>query len=109
MEPVSYDKRIPMMVNCYFRDMNEVFKKLRQIIRRGGYFIMDIGDSQFADIHVPTHQILSILAENNGFSLYDDTILRKRTSKNGMTLTQRLQNINYQNRFGGQDGLLRTC
>jgi hypothetical protein len=90
LQPVSYDERIPKMVACYFRDMDMVIQKLSVSIKSGGLFTMDIGDSQFAGVHIPTHQILSIICDQYGFILYDEEILRERRSKNGMALTQRL-------------------
>lgn len=88
--PVSYDERIPKMVAGYFRDMDKVINKLSISVKSGGFFTMDIGDSQFAGIHIPTHQILSELCKNHGFQLYDEEVLRQRRSKNGMILSQRL-------------------
>ena len=90
LQPVSYDERIPKMVAGYFRDMDMVIQKLSVSIKSGGLFTMDIGDSQFAGVHIPTHQILSTICEQYGFILYDEEILRERRSKNGMVLTQRL-------------------
>ena len=37
----------------------------------GGIFVMDIGDSQFAGVHIPTHDILS---EIYGFKLTKNVI-----------------------------------
>ena len=88
--PVAYDKRIPLMVAGYFCDMESVIKKLAQVMTDNGVFIMDIGDSQFAGIHIPTHQILSTICCSHGFVKYGEEILRERRSKNGMILTQRL-------------------
>lgn len=90
LNPVSYDKRIPVMVAGYFHDMEKVIERLSHAIKDNGYFIMDIGDSQFAGIHIPTHEILIKICESYGFSLYQEEILRKRHSKNGMVLSQRL-------------------
>lgn len=90
LKPVSYDTRIPVMVANYFYDMDHVFSKLKRIMKNGAPFIMDIGDSQFAGIHIPTHEILKNLCINHGFLLYDDEVLRTRYSKNGMKLSQRL-------------------
>lgn len=90
LEPVAYDKRIPIMVAGYFYDMNNVFEKLKQIICNEGIFVMDIGDSQFAGVHIPTDVILSQLAEKHGFRLYDEEILRTRRSKNQMILSQKV-------------------
>lgn len=90
LEPVSYDERIPKMVAGYFRDMNKVIEKLSISIKNAGFFIMDIGDSQFAGVHIPTHEILSNICFQHGFLLYDEIVLRQRRSKNGMVLSQRL-------------------
>lgn len=85
-----YDERIPKMVVGYFYDMNDVISRLHDSMRNGGYFIMDIGDSQFGGVHIPTHDILSALCEQHGFIKYKEEILRERRSKNGMVLSQRL-------------------
>lgn len=90
LQSVAYDERIPKMVAGYFRDMDMVIQKLRTSIKSGGLFTMDIGDSQFAGVHIPTHQILSNICAQYGFTLYDEEVLRERRSKNGMVLTQRL-------------------
>lgn len=90
LEPVAYDKRIPIMVAGYFYDMDKVIERLSCALKNNGYFIMDIGDSQFAGIHIPTHEILVKLCEKHGFVLYEQEILRERHSKNGMALSQRL-------------------
>lgn len=90
LEPVAYDKRIPLMVAGYFHDMEQVIDKLSHALRDNGYFIMDIGDSQFAGVHIPTHEILVQICKDYGFDLYGEEILRERRSKNGMVLSQRL-------------------
>lgn len=90
LEPVAYDKRIPLMVAGYFQDMDIVTDKLSHVMKDRGTFIMDIGDSQFAGVHIPTHEVLSVICKNHGFELYEEEILRERRSKNGMVLSQRL-------------------
>lgn len=90
LEPVAYDKRIPIMVAGYFNDMGKVIERLSHAMKDNGYFIMDIGDSQFAGVHIPTHEILTKICKDYGFELYEEDILRERRSKNGMVLSQRL-------------------
>lgn len=90
LQPVSYDERIPKMVAGYFRDMDKVIRRLSISVKAGGLLTIDIGDSQFAGIHIPTHKILSSICSEHGFVLYNDDVLRERHSKNGMVLTQRL-------------------
>lgn len=88
--PVAYDRRIPEMVAGYFSDMNAFISKLSGGLKDGGVFIMDIGDSQFAGVHIPTHEILSNICKDHGLTLVGEEILRERRSKNGMVLSQRL-------------------
>lgn len=88
--PVVYDRRIVTMVAGYFSDMDTVISKLAHAMRDGGIFVMDIGDSQFAGVHIPTHDILSEICADHGFEKYDESILRERRSKNGMILSQRV-------------------
>lgn len=88
--PVAYDRRIPEMVAGYFSDMNAFISKLSSGLKDGGVFIMDIGDSQFAGVHIPTHEILSNICRDHGLTLVGEEILRERRSKNGMVLSQRL-------------------
>ena len=90
LELVAYDKRIPIMVAGYFYDMSKVIERLAHAMKNNGYFIMYIGDSQFAGVHIPTHEVLIKICESYGFELYQEEILRKRRSKNGMILSQRL-------------------
>lgn len=90
LEPVAYDKRIPIMVGGYFSDMSLVIQRLASALKDNGLFIMDIGDSQFAGVHIPTHEILSKICVEFGFEKIGEEILRERRSKNGMVLSQRL-------------------
>lgn len=90
LEPVTYDKRIPIMIAGYFNDMDVVIKGLSRVLKNNGIFIMDIGDSQFAGVHIPTHELLIKISAKYGFELVGEEILRERRSKNGMILSQRL-------------------
>lgn len=90
LDSVSYDSRIQKMIIAYFNDMNEVFISLSKAIKNNGILILDIGDSQFAGVHIPTHQILIDIAKEHKFILYDNEIIRSRKSKNGFNLTQRI-------------------
>ena len=90
LTPVAYDKRIPLMVAGYFFDMNSVIAHLAKIIKNDGFLIIDIGDSQFAGVHIPTHEILINICNDHGFVLYSEDVLRERRSKNGNVLSQRL-------------------
>lgn len=103
LTPVAYDKRIPILVAGYFRDMEQVIIRLSHAVRDGGYLIMDIGDSQFAGIHIPTHEMLVELCHAHGFELYDEKVLRQRRSKNGMALSQRLLKFRLHKRISPEE------
>ena len=90
LEEEAYDSRIPKMVAGYFADMKAAIDKIRLALKPGGILSFDIGDSQFAGVHVPTHTLLNDLIENAGFSSLGETVLRTRRSRNGMNLSQRV-------------------
>lgn len=86
----SYDDRIPKMVAGYTHEMSLVFKGITKNLKNGGIVCIDIGDSIYANIHVPTDEIITSLAKQNNLLLVDKKTLRKRKSKNNATLTQSL-------------------
>jgi DNA modification methylase len=86
----AYDSRIPRMVGGYFRDMSAVFTSLSVCLRKGARICVDIGDSIYAGIHVPTDDLLVGVAEDLGFRTVERIHLRKRTSKGGQALRQQL-------------------
>ena len=90
LEPVSYDVRIPKMIIGYFNDMNDFFINAAKLLRHEGVLILDIGDSQFAGVHIPTDSLLTTIAEKSGFELYEEETLRTRRSKNQMILSQKV-------------------
>lgn len=103
---VAYDKRIPIMIAGYFHDMDKVIERLSHAMKDHGYFIMDIGDSQFAGVHIPTHEILTKICEGYGFELYGEDVLRERRSKNGMILSQRLLKFRFHKKESPRDVFL---
>lgn len=87
---VCYDSRIPKMVAAYFNDMKDVFEGIRNNVVKNGVICIDIGDSIYSNVHIPTHAILEKIALSIGWSTTDEIILRERYSNNGSKLTQRL-------------------
>lgn len=82
------DRRIPLLVQLYFSDMYDVFSAVRTTLRAGGYFVLDIGDSRFYGIHVPTDILLIQVATAAGFELADTRQLAKRRSFDKSELRQ---------------------
>jgi DNA modification methylase len=86
----AYDDRIAKMVGGYFADMGEALQSLMACTRRGARLCIDIGDSIYAGVHVPTDDLLVDLAESLGLDTVERIHLRKRVSKNGSPVRQQL-------------------
>jgi DNA modification methylase len=86
----AYDTRISKMVGGYFKSMSSVFASLYKCLRPRARLCIDIGDSAYGGIHVPTDDLLLEVAEENGFVPHQRVHLRKRYSKGGSVLRQQL-------------------
>lgn len=92
----AYDKRIPLMAVCYFNEMMQVFSGLTSKLRNNACILIDLGDSIFSNVHIPTDKILIELLETVGYRLQSNQVLRTRRSRNGSVLSQFLITFNYQ-------------
>lgn len=86
----AYDVRIPKMIAGYFSDMFSALSTIYALIKPNGWFVMDIGDSQFGGVHIPTHELLSTISEQIGFIKINESVLRSRRSPSGFQLSQRI-------------------
>lgn len=83
-----YDRRIPKMINDYFYDMKKVLINCHLALKKGKALYLDIGDSIYGGNYIPTHTLLTLLAEEVGFYHEETVTLRKRKSKKGGELSQ---------------------
>jgi len=90
IEANAYDSRIAKMVGGYFHDMAAVFSSLGACLRPGGRMCIDIGDSIYNRVHVPTDDLLVEVAESLGYKTVERVHLRKRISKGGEAVRQQL-------------------
>lgn len=90
IEANAYDPRIAKMVGGYFHDMAAVFSSLGECLRSGGRLCIDIGDSIYNRVHVPTDDLLVEVAESMGYKTVERVHLRKRISKGGEAVRQQL-------------------
>ena len=88
LDEVAYDRRIAAMVRLYFSDMKDALTSLRLKSSSDAVLMLDIGDSQFAGVHVPTHELLSTIAGECGWRHGDTIHLRTRRSYSGAKLVQ---------------------
>lgn len=90
LEEVGYDRRIPQLILQYFDKMAQFFKILSSYVLPTGYVFIDIGDSIFAGVHIPTHKFIKMLAERIGFKLEEEYMIRSRRSRKGKYVGQYL-------------------
>lgn len=88
LDSVSYDRRIPLMVRSYMSDSQIWVNKAVEMLKPGGHLLIDIGDSIFAGVHVPTVEWLAKTCEIQGLQVDEIRLIRKRKSKNGAPLKQ---------------------
>ena len=91
LEDTAYDSRIPAMAENYFMDMNRVLSVFPKVLRPDGSICIDLGDSVYGGVHVPTHEILAELMDQHGYSEAKLVVLRERQSRGGKRLSQTLQ------------------
>ena len=90
LEATAYDARIPRMVACFASEMHTMLQTFAGHVNRNGTIIIDIGDSSYAGVHVPTDKFISQSLDVAGFQLIEDTVLRRRYSRSQIKLTQKL-------------------
>ena len=86
----AYDTRIPRMVACFASEIRAILRALADRMHKGGTIAIDIGDSAYAGVHVPTDRFIVESLESAGFQLRDEVVLRQRYSRSRMKLTQKL-------------------
>lgn len=70
------NKRIPIMVEGYFEDMNRVIKNLHRVMKSGGIVALVVANARFSGEMVPVDLILSEIAANHGFKTEEIWITR---------------------------------
>ncbi len=88
VELAAYDQRIHRMVAGYFHDMHQVFQGLWFQTVPGAVLCIDIGDSRYAGVNVPTQDLLVDVAKTVGFEFCERVPLRARVSKDRSRLSQ---------------------
>lgn len=84
----AYDLRIPLMAEQYFSDMYVTFGGIKKHLKKGAHVAIDIGDSIFGGINIPTDLILIEILETLNFKLVESINLRERRSRSGKIIKQ---------------------
>jgi DNA modification methylase len=88
LDRATRDRRIPLMVRYYFSDMRRMFERSFGALAPGGRFVLDIGDSAFYGVHVPTDELLIDVALSAGFALEHRRLLARRCSRGNVERRQ---------------------
>jgi len=100
----NYDPRIPKLVEFYFSDIKKVFRNIFRTMTDSGDFFIDIGDSKFKDVHIPTDLIYEKIGKDVGFELIDKRKVRNRFSKDGTPLGQWLLHFKKHKGYSRKNG-----
>jgi hypothetical protein len=88
LDGCAKDRRIPEMVRRYFSDMSDMFASVYKCLRPGADFVLDIGDSRFYGVHVPTDRLLADVGIEAGFDLSSRRVIAERRSRDKTPLSQ---------------------
>lgn len=83
LDESAYDVRIPKMVRLYGQDMFEALEGAIKHVREGGLIAIDIGDSIYSGVRVPTDELIVEILEKLGCSIEQKIHLRERLSRGG--------------------------
>jgi hypothetical protein len=88
LDQVSLDARIPALVRGYFSDMFTMLQNAASYLQPDGRLVLDIGDSRFYGVHVPTDTLLVAVAKCAGLELIEEKLLARRHSRDKTPLRQ---------------------
>jgi hypothetical protein len=72
-----WDRRLPEMVGAYFADLSLLLRRMRKALNAGGDVFINVADSSYAGIRVPSAQIVSLMAATQGYRTVAKTEIRR--------------------------------
>lgn len=88
LEASSYDRRIPLMVRWYAFDLEQAFKATLTHAKRGTKIFVDIGDSIYSGVRVPTDKLVAEILSRNGCDVLEEIVIRQRMARQGRRVHQ---------------------
>lgn len=95
LEVSAYDMRIPRMIASYFSEITDIFYAICNHLVPGATVCIDIGDSRYAGLHVPTDKLLAACLKELGLFQTQEVVLRHRKSRDSAPLKQSLLVFEY--------------
>ena len=75
--------------------MHELFSGLKRHLNQNAKLFIDLGDSIFGGVHIPTDLILTEVLEAIGYNFDERIVLRERRSRNNEIVSQVLLKYSY--------------
>jgi SAM-dependent methyltransferase len=72
-----WSKKIPQMLSGYFYDMEKILINSFDILKKGGYCVIIVGNSAYSGHIIETDVVLSKIAQKIGFSSIEINVTRK--------------------------------
>lgn len=63
------DKKRAYIVWKFFNDMGKNFSEVNRLLKKGGHYIIVIGNSKIRGINIPTHELFIEIAEKKGYKV----------------------------------------
>lgn len=96
-----WDKQIPIMIQSYFEDMENVLSSLKLKAKKNAQLWLVVANSIYAEIELPVDLILAEIGTRRGWKLLRIEVLRniqrRKTKHNGNLLSVRESLIVFQN------------
>jgi DNA modification methylase len=88
LEDCAYDRRIPLMVRWYAFDLEQAIKAAMSHTKRGTKVFVDIGDSIYSGVRVPTDKLVADILSRNGCEVLEEILIRQRMARQGRRVHQ---------------------
>ena len=62
------DKKTAIEVSTYFSEMNEVFKEMKKILKKGGHICLVIGNTNLKNVNILNAEVFAEQLQNLGFT-----------------------------------------
>lgn len=88
LENNAYDRRIPMMVRWYAFDLERAIKATMSHAKPGAKVFVDIGDSVYSGVRVPTDKLVADILRRSGCDVVEEILIRQRMARQGRRVHQ---------------------